>query len=79
VNLGPGLKWGHGLLLNTLGQPGMRAVGSGAWAGLFNTHFWVDPSSGITAAIYTQLLPFLEPGALRLYFDFEQALYAALG
>jgi methyl acetate hydrolase len=78
VNLGPGLKWGLGLLLNTAQQPGMRAVGSGAWAGLFNTHFWVDPASGITAAIYSQLLPFADGPALQLYVDYEQALYASL-
>jgi CubicO group peptidase (beta-lactamase class C family) len=78
VNLGPGLKWGLGLLLNTQQQPGMRAAGSGAWAGLFNTHFWVDPSSGVTAAIYTQTLPFVEPRALKLLLDFERALYASL-
>lgn len=78
VNLGPGLKWGYGLLLTTQRHPGMRAVGTGAWAGLFNTHFWIDPSGGIAAAIYTQLLPFLEPRALQLYLDFERALYAAL-
>ena len=41
-NAGPGFKWGLGLLLNTEQQPGMRAAGSGAWAGIFNTHFWVD-------------------------------------
>ena len=34
VNLGPDLKWGLGLLLNQTQQPGMRAAGSGAWAGL---------------------------------------------
>jgi methyl acetate hydrolase len=78
VNLGPGLKWGLGLLLNTQQYPGMRAVGSGAWAGLFNTHFWVDPSSGVTGAIYTQTLPFVEPRVLKVYLDFERALYAAL-
>jgi methyl acetate hydrolase len=78
VSLGPGLKWGLGLLLNTEQQPGMRAAGSGAWAGLFNTHFWVDPSSGVTGAIYTQFLPFVEPRAMKLYADFEQALYASL-
>jgi methyl acetate hydrolase len=78
VNLGPGLKWGYGLLLNTQRYPGMRAAGSGAWAGLFNTHFWVDRTTGVTAAIYTQLLPFLEPGALRLYLAFEHALYGSL-
>jgi methyl acetate hydrolase len=78
VNLGPDLKWGYGLLLNEAQTPGMRAAGSGSWAGLFNTHFWVDPASRITAAIYCQTLPFLDPAALKLYIDFEQALYASL-
>jgi methyl acetate hydrolase len=77
VNLGPGLKWGLGLLLNTAQAPGMRAAGSGGWAGLFNTHFWVDPASGITGSIFSQTLPFADPAALQLYVDFEQALYAA--
>jgi len=77
VNLGPDLKWGLGLLLNETQQPGMRAVGSGAWAGLLNTYFWVDPTSRLTAAIYSQLLPFAEPSALELYADFERALYAS--
>ena len=78
VNLGPGLKWGLGLLLNETQQPGMRAAGSGAWAGLFNTHFWVDPATGVTGAIYSQLLPFGDPPAFQLYANFEQALYASL-
>jgi methyl acetate hydrolase len=75
---GPGLKWGLGLLLNPEDTPGMRAAGSGAWAGLFNTHFWVDPASGVTGAIYTQSLPFVEPRVFALYPAFEQALYASL-
>jgi CubicO group peptidase (beta-lactamase class C family) len=78
ITLGPGLKWGLGLLLNTQQHPGMRGPGSGSWAGIFNTHFWVDPAGGVTGAIYTQCLPFVEPRALTLYLDFEQALYAAL-
>ena len=78
VNLGPDLKWGLGLLLNQAQQPGMRAAGSGAWAGLFNTHFWVDPASRVTGSIFSQTLPFAEPAAFQLYADFEQALYAAL-
>jgi methyl acetate hydrolase len=76
VGLGPDLKWGLGLLLNEKAQPGARAAGSGAWAGLFNTFFWVDPSSRITGAIYSQVLPFADPKVLQLYVDFEQALYA---
>jgi methyl acetate hydrolase len=77
-SIGPGYKWGYGLLLNTADVPGRRAAGSGAWAGLCNTHFWVDRASGITGAIYSQFLPFVPPAALKMYADFESALYASL-
>jgi len=77
VNLGPGLKWGLGLLITETGQAGLRAVGSGSWAGLFNTHFWVDHVSGITGAVYSQTLPMLDAPAAQLYADFEEALYAS--
>lgn len=75
---GPDHKWGYGLLLNTKDIPGRRRAGSGAWAGLLNTHFWVDRTAGITGAIYTQFLPFVTPEAVAVYSDFETALYAAL-
>ncbi len=76
---GPGMKWGWGLLLNTTGTPGMRCAGSGGWAGMFNTYFWVDPHAGLTAAFYTQTRPFLDPRVLRVHARFERALYATLG
>ncbi len=76
--VGPGNKWGYGLLLNTEDVPGRRRAGSGAWAGLFNTHFWIDRTTGICASIYTNSLPFITPEAMGLYGDFEEALYAAL-
>jgi methyl acetate hydrolase len=76
IALGPNLKWGLGLLLNQEGLPGMRAPGSGAWAGVFNTHFWVDPTNRLTGAIFTQLLPFADPAAFGLLIDYELALYA---
>jgi methyl acetate hydrolase len=78
VSLGPGLKWGYGLLLNPDDVPGQRRAWSGAWAGLCNTHFWVDRTSGICASIYSNFLPFGTPESMRLYADFETALYAAL-
>ena len=56
----------------------MRRAWSGAWAGLCNTHFWVDRATGICASIYSNLLPFGTPEAFALYQDFERALYAAL-
>ena len=50
---------------------------SGAWAGLCNTHFWIDRTSGICASIYSNTLPFVTPEALGVYGAFEQALYAS--
>ncbi len=77
-NAGPGHKWGYGLLLNTDDVPGGRRAGSGSWAGLLNTHFWVDRTAGITASIYTQFLPFVTPESMTMYQNFEKALYASL-
>jgi CubicO group peptidase (beta-lactamase class C family) len=77
LNLGPGFKWGYGLLLNTEDIEGKRRAGTGAWAGLLNTHFWVDRTAGVAGAIYTQFLPFVTPEALQMYEDFERAVYAS--
>jgi methyl acetate hydrolase len=76
---GPGNKWGYGLLLNSADVPGRRRAGTGAWAGLFNTHFFIDRATGVCASIYTNSLPFItRDEAWKLYVDFEEALYAAL-
>jgi methyl acetate hydrolase len=74
---GPDCTWGWGLLLTTVDQPGRRAAGSGGWAGIDNTYFWVDPTRRLTGALYTQCLPFLEPACVQLLDDVERALYAA--
>jgi methyl acetate hydrolase len=76
--VGPDYKFGLGLLVNTADQPGRRAAGSGAWAGVFNSHYWVDPTTRVTGAIYSQFLPFVTPPAIEMYVDFETALYASL-
>ena len=79
IRFGPGWKWGFGLLLNTADIPGARRAGTGAWAGLFNTHFFIDRTTGICASIYTNSLPFAsEHEAWQTYADFEAALYASL-
>lgn len=78
LRVGPGYKWGYGLLLNTNDVPGRRRAGTGAWAGLFNTHFFIDRTTGVCASIYTNSLPFIEEPAWQLYGDFEEALYSAL-
>jgi methyl acetate hydrolase len=75
---GPGYKWGYGLLLNTSDVPGMRRAWSGAWAGLCNTQFWIDRTTGVCGSIYSNFLPFVTPEAVKMYNDFERALYASL-
>ncbi len=76
VVTGAGTTWGWGVQLDTRGAPGMRARGSGGWMGIFNTRFWVDPRSGLAAAVYTQCLPFCAPEPLGTFADVERALYA---
>lgn len=57
--------------------PGGRRAGSQSWAGVCNTHYWIDPASDIVAVIMTQSLPFVEAPFLRTYRTFEEAVYAS--
>lgn len=75
IAFGPGNKWGLGLMLNTVSRPGMRAAGTGSWAGAANTYFWVDPVNAVTAALYTQALPFLASPIPQVYEAFEKSVY----
>ncbi len=75
--VGTGMKWGWGLLLNTRRQPGLRSAGSGGWAGIFNTYFWIDRVSGLTGLFLAQCRPFFDPAILRTFAAFETAVYAA--
>lgn len=70
--------WGLGLSLRHDQIPGMRAEGSGDWAGLFNCYYWIDRKTGISAAVLTQVLPFFDERAVTNLLGFELALYAGL-
>ncbi len=72
-------KWGLSFDINTKPGPNGRSAGSGSWAGLLNTYFWVDPYKHVTGAIFTQVLPFFDPAVLKLYGAFEKGLYAGVG
>jgi CubicO group peptidase (beta-lactamase class C family) len=80
VDLHPGAvdKWGLGFLINTAAYPGGRSAGSLAWAGVFNTFYWIDPPRGICAVIMMQFLPFVDKEAVGLLGDFERSVYANL-
>ena len=78
VDVHPGAidKWGLGFLINTEPYPGGRLAGSLAWAGIYNTFYWIDPARGICATIMMQFLPFVDKEAVGLLGDFERAVYA---
>jgi CubicO group peptidase (beta-lactamase class C family) len=80
VDIQPGSteKWGLGFLINTAEYKGGRAAGSLAWAGLFNTFFWIDPKNGLCAVLLMQFLPFVDKEAVGLLDDFERAVYGSL-
>ena len=61
-----------------LGYPRHAASPVRRLAGLCNTHFWVDRTTGVCGSIYSNFLPFVTPEAIKLYNDFELALYASL-
>ncbi len=70
--------WGLGFQLASQQQPNRRASGSGTWAGIFNTHFFVDPATGIGVVVMMQTLPFYDEASMRVYAGVEEAVYANL-
>jgi methyl acetate hydrolase len=77
VRIIEGQRWGLAFPLTEASAPGMRPLGSGGWAGLWNTFFWLDRANGITAGLYTSTLPFCDPGVLEVYEAFERAIYCS--
>jgi methyl acetate hydrolase len=80
VDLCPGVtrKWGFGHMINMQPLAGGRSAGSLTWGGLLNTYYWIDPARKIAAVFMTQVLPFADNRALRLYRQFEHGIYGAL-
>jgi CubicO group peptidase (beta-lactamase class C family) len=80
VKLYPGmqLKWGLSFLINTAKTPDGRSAGSLAWAGLANTFFWIDPTRKVAGVYLTQVLPFFDHKAIKLFSDFEAAVYRSI-
>ena len=68
--------FGLGFSLTLENIPGMRRAGTGNWAGLCNSYFWIDHTSGIAATLMTQILPFFDDGVVQTLLGFETAVYA---
>ena len=80
VDLFPGVRCGHGLasVINAQRGPNGRSAGTLTWAGLFNSYYWLDPQKRVAGVILTQILPFADHNAVKLYGEFESAVYDAL-
>jgi CubicO group peptidase (beta-lactamase class C family) len=69
-------KWGLIGMVTPEDAPTGRSAGSVAWAGLANTYFWLDPKKKVAGVMLTQILPFADRTVLRLFAEFERAIYA---
>jgi CubicO group peptidase (beta-lactamase class C family) len=80
VDFFPGapIRWGLGYMLNVDAGPNGRSAGTVSWGGLFNTYYWLDPVKRVTGLIMTQILPFADAKAVKLYGQFERSVYDAL-
>lgn len=61
-----GDKFGLGFQINPVPYPNGRAANSMAWAGLWNTFFWIDPKSDLCAVVLIQSSPFFDEQAIRI-------------
>jgi methyl acetate hydrolase len=68
--------WGLGLQVSLADIPGMRPAGTGSWAGIFNSYYWIDRTNGIAVTLFTQVLPFFDTGVVPTLIGVEQAVYA---
>lgn len=71
--------WGLGFHLVQVDVPGMRSAGTGDWAGIFNSFYWIDRAAGVGGVFMTQILPFFDAGVIELLAEFELATYAQVG
>lgn len=67
--------WGLTGLINPEASADGRGAGSLAWAGIFNTYYWVDRSAGLSGMLMTQQTPFGDPDVLALFKSLERDAY----
>jgi CubicO group peptidase (beta-lactamase class C family) len=80
VDLFPGMPktWGLSFMINTQRAATGRSAGSLMWAGLANSYYWIDRSTGVGGVYLTQILPFADKKSYALFEAFETAVYDSL-
>ena len=71
-------KGGLGFQLARTKRPNMRSPGSGTWAGIFNTHFFIDPARETGVVVMMQTLPFYDEASMKVYAGVEEIVYKHL-
>ena len=71
-------RWGLGFQLAAEKAPNRRAPGSGTWAGIYNTHFFIDPGTEVGVIVMMQTLPFYDEASMKVYAGVEEAVYRNL-
>ena len=72
---GVGFGLGFATVLDPVPARSASSVGEYYWGGLASTAFWVDPSTGVTASFYTQLIP---SSTYPIRSELRQLVYSAL-
>jgi methyl acetate hydrolase len=72
---GQNTGWSLAFEINRARSAEGRPPGSLFWGGFANTYYWIDAASGITAVFLTQIVPFFDPRAVKLFKAFETAIY----
>lgn len=72
----PDSTHGFGFVRHESDLPGKRRAGSVSWAGICNTHYWIDPVSDMAGIVMSQLLPFVDQRFMGVYDAFERMSYA---
>jgi len=71
-------KFGLGFAVNTKAIANGRGANTMAWAGIFNTFFWIDRERKVCAVLMMQTSPGLDEASHKLLEDFDRAVYANL-
>lgn len=77
--IGTPKSWGLTFMINEERAPTGREAGSLAWAGLYNTFYWISPRAGSGGVFMSQSLPFVDGKTLASFYEFETAVHQSTG
>ncbi|KAI3392055.1 hypothetical protein diail_6310 [Diaporthe ilicicola] len=73
--IGAPANFAFGGMLNLEDIPGKRNAGSMMWSGMANSHWWIDPSTGVAGVMVVTLLPYADRVVADVYSKLEATVY----